>query len=97
MRVSWVTGLEAKVCVFVVCGACVCARALVSGQVELSVALLSPWRPRRPRLQPPGGRAQPSALVHRISGKRVRISANSKTLSGQVFKKINSLSHSDHP
>ena len=61
-----------SVCVCMsVCGACMCARALVSGQVELSVASLSPWRPR---LQPPGGRAQPSALVHRISGKRVRIS-----------------------
>lgn len=46
MRVSWVTGLEAKVCASV-CGACVCvrARALVSGQVELSVASPSPWRP----------------------------------------------------
>ena len=62
-----------SVCVYVcVWRVRVCAQALVSGQVELSVASLSPWCPR---LQSPGGRAQPSALVHRISGKRVRISA----------------------
>lgn len=53
--------------------ACVCARA--SPCVRAGRAVSGLTEPLVPRLQPPGGRAQPSALLHRISGKRVRISA----------------------
>ena len=51
----------------------VCARA--SPCVRAGRAVSGLTEPLAPGLQPPGGRAQPSALVLRISGKRVRISA----------------------